>query len=249
MRIVASGWYPWIITLPSWSRSVTATLSAQQPVLSWVSVLVTAVAGKLAPSAAVSVPVLAAFRLSSELRVVRRHDFRVRCQRQNTSASLPRINAPGGIMAAAGGASRRQSLVDTSFGKIIITAVPTRGPINYKKGIDHAIIEPRENAAQGFAVGRINRHVVGFRQGNGGEGTVEKPPSCRNEAKGLLTLAVSSSRRFFAALRMTRGGFFNSPTEPCSAGEQLLGGQRMNRREQATGELRIALSCRRGLPA
>ena len=35
-----------------------------------------------------------------------------------------------------------------------------------------------------------------------------------NEVKGLLTLAESTSRRFFAALRMTRGGFFNSPTLP-----------------------------------
>jgi len=35
-----------------------------------------------------------------------------------------------------------------------------------------------------------------------------------NEVKGLLTLVESSSRRFFAALRMTRGGFFNSPTLP-----------------------------------
>jgi hypothetical protein len=35
-----------------------------------------------------------------------------------------------------------------------------------------------------------------------------------NEVKGLLTLAESTSRRFFAALRMTRGGFFNSPTVP-----------------------------------
>jgi len=33
-----------------------------------------------------------------------------------------------------------------------------------------------------------------------------------NEVKGLLTLVESSSRRFFAALRMTRGGFFNSPS-------------------------------------
>jgi len=32
-----------------------------------------------------------------------------------------------------------------------------------------------------------------------------------NEVKGLLTLVESSSRRFFAALRMTRGGSFNSP--------------------------------------
>jgi hypothetical protein len=37
--------------------------------------------------------------------------------------------------------------------------------------------------------------------------------------KGLLTLVESSSRRFFAALRMTRGGFFNSPTvTPFDAG-------------------------------
>jgi hypothetical protein len=33
-----------------------------------------------------------------------------------------------------------------------------------------------------------------------------------NEVKGLLALVESSSRRFFAALRMTKGGFFNSPT-------------------------------------
>jgi hypothetical protein len=33
-----------------------------------------------------------------------------------------------------------------------------------------------------------------------------------NEVKGPLILAESSSRRFFAALRMTRGDFFNSPT-------------------------------------
>jgi hypothetical protein len=32
-----------------------------------------------------------------------------------------------------------------------------------------------------------------------------------NEVKGLLTLVESSSRRFFAALRMTKGGFFNGP--------------------------------------
>gem|GEM_PF-6654549 len=32
-----------------------------------------------------------------------------------------------------------------------------------------------------------------------------------NEVKGLLTLVESSSRRFFAAFRMTKGGFFNSP--------------------------------------
>ncbi len=35
-----------------------------------------------------------------------------------------------------------------------------------------------------------------------------------SEVKGLLTLVESPSRRFFAALRMTRGGFFNSPTVP-----------------------------------
>jgi hypothetical protein len=35
-----------------------------------------------------------------------------------------------------------------------------------------------------------------------------------NEVKGLLTLVESSSRRFFAALRMTRGGFFNNPSVP-----------------------------------
>ena len=39
---------------------------------------------------------------------------------------------------------------------------------------------------------------------------VLKTPSCLNEVKGLPTLAVSSSRRFFAALRMTGGGFFNN---------------------------------------
>ena len=33
-----------------------------------------------------------------------------------------------------------------------------------------------------------------------------------NEVKGLLTLVESTSRRFFAALRMTRYGFFDSPT-------------------------------------
>jgi hypothetical protein len=33
-----------------------------------------------------------------------------------------------------------------------------------------------------------------------------------NEVKGLLTLVESTSRRFFAALRITRGGFFNSPS-------------------------------------
>ena len=38
-----------------------------------------------------------------------------------------------------------------------------------------------------------------------------------NEVKGLLTLVESSSRRFFAALRMTRGGFFNSPAMCCIA--------------------------------
>jgi len=32
-----------------------------------------------------------------------------------------------------------------------------------------------------------------------------------NEVKGLLTFVEPSSRRFFAALRMTRGGFFSSP--------------------------------------
>jgi hypothetical protein len=33
-----------------------------------------------------------------------------------------------------------------------------------------------------------------------------------NEVKGLPTLVESLSRRFFAALRMTRGGFFNNPS-------------------------------------
>jgi len=37
-----------------------------------------------------------------------------------------------------------------------------------------------------------------------------------NEVKGLLTPVESSSRRFFAALRMTRGGFFNGPIVPSS---------------------------------
>ena len=32
-----------------------------------------------------------------------------------------------------------------------------------------------------------------------------------NEVNGLLTLVESRSRRFFAALRMTGGGFFNNP--------------------------------------
>gem|GEM_PF-2837065 len=35
-----------------------------------------------------------------------------------------------------------------------------------------------------------------------------------NGVKGLLASVESSSRRFFAALRMTRGGFFNSPSAP-----------------------------------
>ena len=32
-----------------------------------------------------------------------------------------------------------------------------------------------------------------------------------NEVKGLLTLVESSSRRFFAALRMTKGGLLQQP--------------------------------------
>ncbi len=55
-----------------------------------------------------------------------------------------------------------------------------------------------------------------------------------NEVKGLLTLVVSSSRRFFAALRMTSGGFFNSPTVPTElegAGKWIrVTEQRSNRR-------------------
>ena len=41
-----------------------------------------------------------------------------------------------------------------------------------------------------------------------------------NEVKGLRTPAGSSSRRFFASLRMTRGGFFNSPESRSRAGPQ-----------------------------
>jgi hypothetical protein len=39
-----------------------------------------------------------------------------------------------------------------------------------------------------------------------------------NEVKGLLTLVESSSRRFFAALRMTRGGLLQQPHCPLFSG-------------------------------
>jgi hypothetical protein len=55
----------------------------------------------------------------------------------------------------------------------------------------------------------------------GNSGVVEKPIHVAlNEVKGLLTLAGSASRRFFAVLRMTERAFFNSPAVPIFSSER-----------------------------
>ncbi len=68
----------------------------------------------------------------------------------------------------------------------------------------------------------------------GAMGLLRSPTHVTNEVKGLLTLVESSSRRFFAALRMTRGGFFNSPAMIVSVEEHAVSLGRQARGGTAT---------------